>query len=136
MVSVRVRRHQVTYATERGLSGRRACALLLVARSILGVTSQRLPLKDAPAVAAMRHLAALYPRFGYRRIQVFLEREGFVMSPDRRHRLWRQNGLQVPHKRPRKRVAGSRPRPHTRRPRGTTCGRTTSYSMPAPTASS
>lgn len=59
----------------------------------------------------MRRLAALYPRFGYRRIQVFMEREGFVMSPDRMHRLWRQNGLQVPRKRPRKRVAGSRPRP-------------------------
>lgn len=62
-------------------------------------------------MAAMHRLAALYPRFGYRRIQVFMEREGFVMSPDRMHRLWRQNGLQVPRKRPRKRVAGSRPRP-------------------------
>lgn len=110
MVSARVRRHQVTYATGRGLSGRRACALLSVARSTLSY-QPRLPIKDAPAVAAMHRLAALYPRFGYRRIQVFMEREGFVMSPDRMHRLWRQNGLQVPRKRPRKRVAGSRPRP-------------------------
>ncbi len=111
MVSARVRRQLVTYVTGRGLSERRTCALLSVARSTLGYRP-RLPTKDAPAVAAMRRLAALYPRFGYRRIQVFLEREGFIMSPDRMHRLWRQSGLQVPRKRPRKRVAGSRPRPH------------------------
>ncbi len=33
------------------------------------------------------------------------------MSADRCHRLWRLTGLQVPKKRPRRRVAGSRPRP-------------------------
>lgn len=33
------------------------------------------------------------------------------MSPDRAYRLWGQTGLQVPRKRPRKRVAASRPRP-------------------------
>jgi putative transposase len=138
MVSARVRRHQVTYAAGRGLSVRRACALLSVARSTLGY-QPRLPIKDAAPVAAMRRLAALYPRFGYRRIQVFLEREGFIMSPDRTHRLWRQNGLQVPRKRPRKRVAGSRPPAAPgcpRRPPRTTCGRMTSYSMPVPTANS
>lgn len=111
MVSAHVRRHQVTYATGRGLSVRRACALLSVARSTLGYRP-RLPIKDAPAVAAMRRWAAQYPRFGYRRIQVFLEREGLVMSADRMHRLWRQNALQVPRKRPRRRIAGCRPRPH------------------------
>ena len=52
-----------------------------------------------------------YPRFGYRRIHVFLERQGHVMSPDRAHRLWRQNGLQVPRHRPRRRISTGRPRP-------------------------
>ena len=33
------------------------------------------------------------------------------MSPARAHRLWRAEGLQVPRKRPRRRVAASRPRP-------------------------
>jgi putative transposase len=33
------------------------------------------------------------------------------MSTDRTHRLWRQAGLQVPRRRPRRRVAMSRPRP-------------------------
>ncbi len=52
-----------------------------------------------------------YPRYGYRRIQVLLEREGHAMSADCTHRLWQKAGLQVPEKRPRRRVAGSRPRP-------------------------
>ena len=67
--------------------------------------------RDAPAVAAMRRLAAQYPRYGYRRIRIFLKREGYVMSTDRTHPLWRQAGLQVPRRRPRRRIAGSRPRP-------------------------
>lgn len=110
MVGARVRRQQVAYAQGRGLSSRRACALLSVARSTLGYQS-RLAVRDAPAVAAMRDLALQYPRFGYRRIRVFLKRAGHVMSADRTHRLWRQAGLQVPRRRPRRRVAAGRPRP-------------------------
>ena len=110
MVGARVRRQQVAYAQTRGLSRRRACALLSVARSTLGYQS-RLMARDAPALAAMRRLAAQYPRYGYRRIRIFLEREGHMMSPDRTHRLWRQAGLQVPRRRPRRRVASGRPRP-------------------------
>ena len=44
-------------------------------------------------------LARDHPRYGYRRIHVFLERRGLTMSVDRAHRIWRQNGLQVPKKR-------------------------------------
>jgi putative transposase len=110
MVSARARRCQIAYVNERGVSLRRACALLSVARSTLGYES-RLTKRDAPAVAAMHELAAQYPRYGYRRIQVFLARRGHVMSADRTHRLWRLHGLQVPKKRPRRRVASTRPRP-------------------------
>jgi putative transposase len=110
MVSAQARRRQVGYARQRGLSARRACALLSVARSTLGYRS-RLTVKDAPVVAAMRDLSAQYPRFGYRRIHVLLERRGHAMSPDRAHRLWRQAGLQVPRRRPRRKIATGRPRP-------------------------
>jgi len=34
------------------------------------------------------------------------------MGEERAHRIWSQAGLQVPRKRPRKRIARSRPRPH------------------------
>jgi putative transposase len=110
MVSAPVRRQQIAYVCQRGRSVRRACALLSVARSTVGYQS-RLVVRDAPAVAAMQELAAQYPRYGYRRIQIFLARCGHVMSPDRTHRLWRLHKLQVPRKRPRRRVAASRPRP-------------------------
>ena len=110
MVSAQVRRRQVGYACQRGLSTRRACALLSVARSTLGYES-RLAAKDAPVVAAMRDLSAQYPRFGYRRIHVLLERRGHAMSPDRAHRLWRQAGLLVPRRRPRRKISTGRPRP-------------------------
>jgi putative transposase len=110
MVGACARRSQVLFAHARGISYRRACGLLSVARSALRYES-RLAAKDGPIVTHMRDLSARYPRFGYRRIQVFLERLGHPMSPDRAHRIWRRAGLQVPKKRPRRRVASSRPRP-------------------------
>ena len=110
MVSAPVRRAQVGLATARGLSQRRACVLLSVARSMLGYES-RMQAKDAPVKVAMQRLSADYPRFGYRRINVFLGREGLLMSPDRAHRIWRQAGLQLPRRRPRRRLASRRPRP-------------------------
>jgi len=62
-------------------------------------------------IARMQELSAQYPRYGYRRIRIFLDRDGHAMSPSRAHRLWRAARLQVPRKRPRKRVAAARPRP-------------------------
>lgn len=110
MVSVPARRKQVAYARMRGLSERRACTLLKVARSALHYESVK-AVKDAPVLASMAILSAQYPRFGYRRIHVFLDRQGHQMSVGRAWRLWSQSGLQVPRKRPRRRIAGSRPRP-------------------------
>src|ERR1035438_7250071 len=112
MVSASARRQQIAYVCQRGRSVRQACALLSVARSTVGY-QPRLRLRDGPAVAVMRGLAAQDPRYGYRRIQVFLARRGHTMSTDRGHRLWRLHKLQVPKKRPRRRVAVSRPRPLT-----------------------
>jgi putative transposase len=67
--------------------------------------------RDAPVLEVMRELSAQYPRFGYRRIHVFLKRRGFEMSADRAHRIWKKAELQVPRRRPRRRVATGRPRP-------------------------
>ena len=110
MVSARVRREQVAFLEARGQSRRHACALLSVARSTLAYTS-RLAMRDAPPLAVMRELAAQYPRFGYRRVRIFLARRGHVMSVERAQRLWRTAGLQVPRRRPRRRAATGRPRP-------------------------
>jgi putative transposase len=110
VVSSQARREQVALASERGHSERRACELLDIARSGLRYQSVRAE-RDTPSLEAMRRLAALYPRYGYRRIRVFLRREGHSMSRHRAHRLWRLAGLQLPRRRPRRRAATSRPRP-------------------------
>ena len=56
MVGARVRRQQVAYAEGRGLSRRRACALLSVARSTVGYVS-RLVARDARVVPTLRTCA-------------------------------------------------------------------------------
>ena len=109
-MSVPARRLQVAYSRERGLSVRRACTLFRVARSALRYASRKAA-ADAPVIDRMKALSAQYPRYGYRRIRIFLGRDGHCMSVGRAYRLWQAAGLQVPRKRPRKRVAAARPRP-------------------------
>jgi len=109
-VSPQARREQVAFACERGLSQRRACGLLGVARSALGY-ELRMPARDAPVIEAMRALSSQYPRYGYRRMRIFLRRAGHELSWERTHRLWRKAGLQLPRRRPRRRLATGRPRP-------------------------
>ena len=110
MVSSQARRDQVALAMERGHSQRQACELMELPRSMLQYRAVRAE-RDAPALAAMRRISARYPRYGYRRIRIFLRREGHPMSPQRAYRLWRHAGLQLPRRRPRRRIATSRPRP-------------------------
>jgi len=110
MVGPQGRREQCAYACARGLSKQRACGLVGIARSTLAY-ELRQPAKDEPVIAAMKRLSAQYPRYGYRRIRIFLRREGMMMSPARAERLWRKARLQLPRRRPRRRVATPRQRP-------------------------
>jgi putative transposase len=110
MVSAPARRKQVAHLRARWrLSLRRACALLGVARSGASYASKR-EASDAPVVAKLKALSAEQPRWGYRMMQMVLARRGERMSVERVYRLWRRAGLQVPRKRPRKRIASRRPR--------------------------
>ena len=95
MVGVPARREQVAYATRRGLSQRRSCTLMKVARSTLGYRSAK-AVRDEPVLARMAALSKQYPRYGYRRIRIFVGRDGHAMSPGRAYRLWRRAKLQVP----------------------------------------
>lgn len=84
MVSAPGRRLQVAHARKRWrVSQRRACALLRTARSGLRYQSKR-EVADAPVLGRMRELAALYPRYGYRFVRIFLARESMPMSAARR----------------------------------------------------
>ena len=111
VVSVPDRRAAVVaYAMGRGLSQRRACTLIGVARSALSYRSRQAE-KDAPVLKRMAELSAQYPRYGYRRIAIFLGRDGHAMSFERAYRLWRGGGGQGC------RCRGKRPRKaHCRQP--------------------
>ena len=87
MVSVQARKEQAIHAIGRGLSQRRACTLLSISRSSLTYRHE-MPIKDSPVIEAMKVLSAQYPRFGSRRIRIFLNRKGMPMGKERCARLW------------------------------------------------
>jgi putative transposase len=71
-----------------------------------------MPVKDAPVIEAMKDLSGQFPRFGARRIHIFLARQGIEISKDRCSRIWSAAGLQVPARKKRRRgVARNSPRP-------------------------
>ena len=76
-MSVPARRRQVAYGRERGLSVRRACTLFSVARSALHYPGRK-SAKDAAVIERMRELSAQYSRYGYRRVRIFLGRDGYA----------------------------------------------------------
>jgi putative transposase len=53
-------------------------------------------------VARIVELARAYGRYGYRRITALLHREGWRVTAKRVERIWRQEGLKVPKKRPKR----------------------------------
>lgn len=88
-----------------GVSERRACAVIKQKRS-----SQRYQsCKDDTALGEklLRH-AAERPRFGYRRLQVFVRREGDTSNIKRVRRVYRELGLCVRRRKGRKRAVGTR----------------------------
>jgi putative transposase len=94
----------VRWVQERyGLSERRACRLVGIGRSTLRYC--RRPRTDEACVRQrLRELAAVRPRFGYRRLHVLLRREGVIVNHKRIERLYREEGLAV-RRRTRQRVA-------------------------------
>jgi putative transposase len=111
VVSVQARLEQAHYAIGRGVGQRRACTLMQVARSGL-YYERKMPSRDLPVIDVMKRLSGQYPRFGSRRIRVFLAREGLQIGKERCSRLWSQAGLQVPAKKKRRRaIASAAPRP-------------------------
>jgi putative transposase len=63
---------------------------------------------DAAARARLRELAAVRRRFGYRRLQILLRREGTHMNHKKLRRLYAEERLQVRRRGGRKRALGTR----------------------------
>jgi hypothetical protein len=66
------------------LSERRACRVLEQPRGTQRFRATKVE-TDKPLVSAMHELAKKHPRYGYRRVHVMLEQEGFKAGRDRVH---------------------------------------------------
>jgi putative transposase len=99
---------------DHGISQRRACRLVGVDPKT--VRRERPP--DNPEIRAeMKAIAAKRRRFGYRRIEVMLERKGMTMNHKKLYRLYTEEKLGVRRRRGCKRARGSRtPMPQALRP--------------------
>jgi len=84
------------------VSERRACRVLGQARSTQR-RERHIPDDEARLVAEMVELATQYGRYGYRRITAMLRWEGWKVNHKRVERLWRQEGLKVPSRQPKRR---------------------------------
>ena len=84
------------------LSERRACRVLGQSRSTQRRT-RHVPDDEPHLVSRMIELASESGRYGYRRITMMLRAEGWPVNPKRIERLWRQEGLKVPAKQPKRR---------------------------------
>jgi putative transposase len=75
------------------VSERRICGLVKVSRSLYRYRSRA---KDQAVLRGrIRDLAATRVRYGYRRIQIMLEREGWKVNHKRVYRLYKQEGLEL-----------------------------------------
>ncbi len=85
------------------ISERRACQVVAVNRSTVQYRSVK---TDVPALRArINEIAATRVRYGYPRIHVLLRREGWVVNRKRVYRIYREEGLSMRLKAPRRRRA-------------------------------
>ena len=84
------------------VSIRRACQALPVDRSTYHYRSKRSG--QAVLMKRIREIAETRVRYGYRRIHVLLRREGWLVNPKRVCRLYREMGLHLRDKSPKRRV--------------------------------
>lgn len=89
----------------------RSCNLVGLGRSTFRYKSRRPP--DEEVRQKLRELALKRTRFGYRRLAIFLRREGHVVNHKKVFRLYRAEGLILPRKR-RKKPLGLRQAPLSR----------------------
>jgi putative transposase len=85
---------------------RRACRVIGCCRMTMRYEVVR---QDDPVMQErLKDLAKVRRRFGYRRLHVFLRREGYETNHKRRFRIYREEQLQLRHRGGRKRAMGTR----------------------------
>lgn len=88
------------------VSQRRACSALNVDRSTVRYQSRRSD--DSDLRDALKAVAKERRRFGYRRLQVMVERQGWQVNHKKFRRIYREEKLQVRRRGGRKRALGTR----------------------------
>ncbi len=96
------RRETVVLFHQKGVSLRRGCVLARISRNAVGYVSRRPP--DSELVEAINAVRKKHPCYGYRRTHMELT-EGVkgVLNHKRVHRVWRDNAMQHPLKKRRRR---------------------------------
>ena len=107
MVTPQGKREAVAYVERtHEVSERRACRVLGIERALVRYSSTRPP--DTTLRERLRVLAAERRRFGYRRLAIFLRREGFVCNIKKVRRIYREENLMVKRRKGRKKATGTR----------------------------
>lgn len=84
------------------VSERRACRALGQPRSTQRY-EERIADDESRLVASIIELATQYGRYGYRKVTGLLRNGGWLVNRKRVERIWRQEGLKVPGKQPKRR---------------------------------
>ena len=107
MVTPAARRETVAHLCQgHAVSERRACRTIGVERTSIRYRRRRGD--DGAVRCRLRELAAVRRRFGWRRLQVLLSREGVHVNHKKLRRLYREERLQVRRRGGRKRALGTR----------------------------
>jgi putative transposase len=101
VVSAQARREVVGVLCAHKLSQRRSCELANISRTSVGYEAR--PRSDLELQDQLRAIAARHPRYGYRRAHALLARDDQRINHKRVFRLWRNLGLSLPRRRPRRR---------------------------------
>jgi putative transposase len=89
--------------THYEVSESRACAVAMCSRSLYRYESRRDPRTELRA--RIREIAQVRVRYGYRRVHVLLGREGWKANHKLVYRLYREEGLGLRRKRPKRHVS-------------------------------
>ena len=80
------------------VSARRACRVIRTTRSSVYYQSRKDPLTGLRQ--RLRQLAQTRVRFGYRRLRVLMQREGWLVGKERFYRVYTEEGLALRRERP------------------------------------
>lgn len=103
MVDATAKRAVVAQLKGLHVSERRGCQFVGISRTGLRYRTRR---RDEELRRRLREIAREHPRYGYRRACAMLRRDGERVNHKRVHRLWQQEKLSLPQRRPKRQRRG------------------------------